>query len=149
MVLTQSNGNFKLGTYPVNTGHENGVVIPIKFKKPSEEPQVTQDLGAEGRTGMFPNQLFSFSRNINIDTRCSIGLANLPYLLVKSATDYPGLALFCVNESPAPGCQSIQSQFVHLKLHRYGVVTCKTSQAENIFGQPHRLNKAINAQIAQ
>jgi hypothetical protein len=76
IVLVQSRSNLQLGADPVNAGYQSRLFVPLEFKKPSKEPDATQDLGAEGRPGMLGNQLLSLSGSININPSFSVGLAN-------------------------------------------------------------------------
>ena len=59
-------------------------MISLKFKKPSEEPDATQDFRAVSGLGMLSYQLFGSIGNINIDASRSIGFLNLPCLLQLS-----------------------------------------------------------------
>ena len=81
IVLVQGVGNLQLGTYSVNAGRQNWLVISLEFEKPAKEPDAAQDLRAESGAGVLPNQLFYSSRNININPGSGIGFLNLPCLL--------------------------------------------------------------------
>ncbi len=86
IVLAEGLGNLGLGTDLVIAGHQNWLVIPLKFKKPSKEPDAAQDLRAEGRAGLLSNQLRCFVSGINIDASFSIGFLNFPASSGKNPT---------------------------------------------------------------
>ena len=86
IVLVQDVGNLQLGAYRVGAGHQNRPVIPLKFKKTTEEPDTAQDFRAEGRPGMFPNQLFSPGSSIDINPGSGIGFLNFSAPSVKNLT---------------------------------------------------------------
>ena len=75
-MLSHGRANLQLGAHSVDAGYQDGLSVTFEFKKPAKGSEATQDLGAEGRPSLFPNQIFSFSGDINVDTGGGIGLFN-------------------------------------------------------------------------
>jgi len=80
----QSRGDFQLGAYPVDAGHQYRLLVSLEFKKPAKKADAAQNFGTMGRPSLFSNQFFGFSGKVNINTGGGIGLFNLPYLLCQN-----------------------------------------------------------------
>ena len=76
IMLAQSHGYLQLGADAVHTGNENRLLIPFKLKKPAEEADAAQNLGAVGSLCLFPNQRLGFRRDVNADTSGGIGVSD-------------------------------------------------------------------------
>ena len=91
------------------------------------------------------NQLLGFGRQSNIDTGCSIGFLNrLPPVAKSLLVVIDNLNYSSATKYFSSVLRSLQCQFVHLKLYRYGVVTSETSQTKNVLRQTHRFNQPID-----
>ena len=75
-MLSQGRSNLQFGTHSVDAGYQDRLLVSFEFKKPAKRSEATQDLGAEGRPSLFPNQLLGFSSDINVDTGGGIAFFN-------------------------------------------------------------------------